>query len=262
MSRDARMLRTRIGHVGDTLLRIPKGLINARRVSDLQKRRSLRLHLGCGGDRLPDCINIDYRPTPATDVTMDLNVPRLAPSSVALAFSNAFFEHLYRPQRLAHLRRIRESLEADGVCCYIGVPYFRNIAKFYLEKAPGTLGPVFDLYNVYRYTHGDPEHQQAWWLGQLHKSLFDEEELSALLADAGFQSFVMFCYGYPGDDHELPVTMGFYAARAAATIERQRGECLRFLERFADQRIRLSTLLWLWATGAPSLATGTTINGR
>ena len=182
---------------------------------------------------------------------MDLNVPRLAPSSVALAFSNAFFEHLYRQQRLPHLRRIRESLEDAGVCCYIGVPYFRNIARFYLERAPGTLGPVFDLYNVYRYTHGDPEHQPQWWLGQLHKSLFDEEELAILLNDAGFPSYVMFCYGYPGDDHELPVTMGFYATAAAVPIEQQRRACLRFLERFAGTRIRLDTLVWLAPQARP-----------
>jgi hypothetical protein len=247
-------VRTAITRAIGTLLRIPKTLVNDRRVSELQRRRSLRVHLGCGGDRLTDFINIDYRPTPATDLTMDLNIPRLAPSSVALAFSNAFFEHLYRPQRLPHLRRIRESLDDSGVCCYIGVPYFKNIAKFYLDKAPGTTGPVFDLYNVYRYTHGDPEHQQAWWLGQLHKSLFDEDEMTGLLRDAGFHSFVIFCYGYPGDDHELPVTMGFYASGTAAPIERQRDECLRFLGRFADQRIRLNTLVWLSAADASPLA--------
>jgi predicted SAM-dependent methyltransferase len=245
MSGDAQMLRTTIRHVRATLLRIPKRIINTRRVSELQKRRSLRLHLGCGGDRLPDCINIDYRPTPATDLTMDLNVPRLTPSSVALAFSNAFFEHLYRPHRLPHLRRIRESLAADGVCCYIGVPYFRNIAKFYLEKAPGTLGPVFDLYNVYRYTHGDPEGQAAWWIGQLHKSLFDEDEVAGLLAGSGFGSCVMFCYGYPNDTNEVPVTMGFYATAAAVAPEELRRQCLAFLQTFADVRIRLATLEWL-----------------
>jgi len=241
------MPRATIRRAGSLLLRIPKRIANSRRISALQNRRSLRVHFGCGGDRLPDFVNIDYRPTPATDVTMDLNVPTLAPGSVSLAFSNAFFEHLYRPQRLPHLRRIRESLAPDGVCCYIGIPYFRNIARFYLEKAPGTLGPVFDLYNVYRYTHGDPEHQPAWWLGQLHKSLFDEEELTALLRDAGFGSFVLFCYGYPGDDHELPVTMGFYASSSAEPVDRQRGACLAFLARFADQRIRMRTLVWLTA---------------
>ena len=239
------MLTTAIRRAIGMVLAVPTRVVNARRVSALQHGRSLRVHLGCGGDRLPDCVNIDYRRTPATDATMDLNVPRLGPSTVALAFSNAFFEHLYRPQRLPHLRRIREALEPGGVCCYIGVPYFRNVAKFYLEKAPGTLGPVFDLYNVYRYTHGDPEHQQAWWLGQLHKSLFDEDETAGLLRDAGFASYVMFCYGYPGDDHELPVTMGFYASATPAPADRLREECLAFLTRFAGQRIRMSTLAWL-----------------
>jgi predicted SAM-dependent methyltransferase len=239
------MLKTTIRRAAGMLAGIPKSVANARRVSALQRQRSVRVHLGCGGDRLPDFVNIDYRRTPATDVTMDLNVPRLGRSSVALAFSNAFFEHLYRAQRLPHLQRIRDALEPGGACCYIGVPYFRNVARFYLEKAPGTLGPLFDLYNVYRYTHGDPEHQQPWWLGQLHKSLFDEDELAGLLRDAGFESFVMFCYGYPGDDHELPVTMGFYATSTAAPVEQMREGALMLLGRFADQRVRMSTLTWL-----------------
>lgn len=203
------------------------------------------MHLGCGDDRQPGFTNVDYRPTSATDVAMDLNDPPFAPGSVALAFSNAFFEHLYRDSRLPHLRRIRKSLQADGVCCYIGIPYFKNIARFYLEKRPGTLGPLFDLFNVYRYTHGNPEQAHGWWVGQLHKSLFDEEELAGLLSRAGFESFVMFCYGYPGDDAELPVTMGFYASKQPRSVEDQRNECLAFLQRFADKRIRMSTLEWL-----------------
>jgi predicted SAM-dependent methyltransferase len=239
------MIRARIRQALSLLVRIPKNVINARRVAGLQQRRGLRVHLGCAGDRLSGFVNIDYRRTPATDVTMDLNLPRLAPRSVSLAFSNAFFEHLYRDKRLPHLRRMREALQPDGVCCYIGVPYFRNIAKLYIERGPGTAGPVFDLYNVYRYTHGDPEHQPDWWLGQLHKSLFDEEELGALLRDGGFGSFVMFCYGYPGDTAEVPVTMGFYATAESTPVEQLRTDCLAFLNRFADVRIRLATLEWL-----------------
>ena len=239
------MIRAHLRRARSRLRGILNALANVRRVSDLQRQQSLRLHFGCGNDRLADFVNIDYRPTAASDVTMDLNLPRLASGSVALAFSNAFFEHLYRSQRLPHLRRIRESLQDDGVCCYMGIPYFRNIAKFYLEHAGGTAGPVFDLYNVYRYTHGDPEHQPDWWIEQLHKSLFDEEDLAGLLRDAGFQSFVIFCYGYPGDVHELPVTMGFYASKKLVSVEQQRARCLSFLNRFADTRIRLSTLHWL-----------------
>lgn len=194
---------------------------------------------------MSDFVNVDSRPTRATNVVMDLTLPRFSPASVAFAFSNAFFEHLYRTSRGPHLRRIRESLQDDGACCYIGIPYFRNIAKFYLERAPGTAGPVFDLYNVYRYTHGDPEHADGWWLGQLHKSLFDEEEMSDLLTEAGFQSWVMFCYGYPGDQHEMPVTMGFYATAASRPEPELRAECEAFLARFAGPKIRLRTLEWL-----------------
>jgi hypothetical protein len=121
------------------------------------------------------------------------------------------------------------------------------VAKFYLERAPGTAGPVFDLFNVYRYTHGDPEQAPLWWFGQLHKSLFDEDELSSLLKAAGFETFVLFCYGYPGDTHELPVTMGFYATKCARPVGQLQRDCRAFLERFADKRIRLSTLAWIGA---------------
>jgi predicted SAM-dependent methyltransferase len=218
---------------------------NRRRLAALQHRRSLRVHLGCGDDRLDGFVNIDARATDAVDVAMDLSLPSLADGSVSLAFSNAFFEHLYREARGPHLQRIRQALAPDGVCCYIGVPYFPNIARLYVERGPGTVGPVFDLFNVYRYTHGHPEGQASWWLGQLHKSLFDESEVAALLAQSGFGAAVMFCYGYPGDVNEVPVTMGFYATCEAIGPAELRQRCLAFLERFADTRIRIATLEWL-----------------
>ena len=222
-----------------------RALRNRGRVAALRRRRSLRIHLGCGDDRLAGFVNIDSRPTPAVDVAMDLSLPPLTGGSVSLAFSNAFFEHLYRPARAPHLRRIREALAPAGVCCYIGFPYFPNIARLYVERGPGTAGPVFDLYNVYRYTHGDPEGQQAWWIGQLHKSLFDESEVARLLDAAGFASYVMFCYGYPDDTNEVPVTMGFYATVEQTDTAALRQQCLAFLQPFADIRIRLATLQWL-----------------
>jgi hypothetical protein len=224
-------------------------LRNRARLGALQRERSLRVHLGCGDDRLPGFVNIDYRPTSAVDVAMDLSLPQLADGSVSLAFSNAFFEHLYRPARAPHLRRIRRALAPEGACCYMGFPYFPNIARLYVERGPGTASQVFDLFNVYRYTHGDPEGQASWWLGQLHKSLFDEQEVDALLAPSGFGAYVMFCYGYPGDVNEVPVTMGFYATCEAVAPAELRRRCLSFLGQFADTRIRLATLEWLPRTG-------------
>jgi predicted SAM-dependent methyltransferase len=230
---------------------------NRRRLALLQRDRSLRVHLGCGDDRLPGFVNLDYRLTHAVDVAMDLSLPQLTEGSVSLAFSNAFFEHLYRPAREPHLRRIRQALAPDGTCCYIGIPYFRNIARLYVERGPGTVSPVFDLHNVYRYTHGDPEGQAAWWIGQLHKSLFDEEEVAALLIPSGFGAFVLFCYGYPGDVNEVPVTMGFYATCEAIPQAELRQRCVSFLEQFADTRIRMGTLEWLPHTvAAPAIPHG------
>ena len=229
------------------VLRIPRLLTNSRRVAAIRRRKNLRVHLGCGDDHQQDFVNIDARRTAAADVTMDLVSPDFSPSSVSLAFSNAFFEHLFRDSRVTHLRAIYESLQDEGICCYIGIPYFRNVAKYYLERAAGTAGPVFDLFNVYRYTHGYPEQAPRWWLGQLHKSLFDEDELTSLLKSAGFEAFVLFCYGYPGDYEELPVTMGFYASKQPGPVTVLRQDCRAFLERFADTRIRLSTLDWIEA---------------
>ena len=226
-----------------------RALRNRGRVAALQRQRPLRIHLGCGDDRLPGFVNIDYRATPASDVAMDLSLPPLAGGSVSLAFSNAFFEHLYRPARAPHLQRIRQALAPGGACCYMGIPYFPNIARLYVERGPGTAGPIFDLYNVYRYTHGDPEGQAAWWLGQLHKSLFDEDEVAGLLEHSGFASYVMFCYGYPLDTNEVPVTMGFYATAETTASAALRQQCLAFLEPFADVRIRLATLEWLAPRG-------------
>jgi hypothetical protein len=243
------MLRRVARGVRDRIRTVERTLRNRRRIEALQRDRSLRIHLGCGDDRLPGFVNIDSRPTAAVDVAMDLSLPRLADGSVSFAFSNAFFEHLYRPARGPHLGRIRRALAPDGACCYMGIPYFPNIARLYVERGPGTAGPVFDLFNVYRYTHGDPEGQAAWWLGQLHKSLFDEDEVAGLLSRSGFGSYVMFCYGYPDDTNEVPVTMGFYATAAVAAPAELRRQCLAFLQPFADVRIRLATLEWLVPRG-------------
>jgi hypothetical protein len=59
---------------------------------------------------------------------------------------------------------------------------------------------------------------------------------------------VLFCYGYPGDVNEVPVTMGFYATRDPVPETELRQRCLTFLSEFADIRIRVTTLEWLPVT--------------
>jgi len=118
-----------------------------------------RLHLGCGDKRLEGFVNIDVRATPATDLVLDMNDFTLDGAAIEVAYSNAFLEHLYRDKRIPHLTALRRALAPGGAACYTGIPYFKAVARAYLEGAPGTFGERFDLYNAYRYTHGDPDAQ-------------------------------------------------------------------------------------------------------
>jgi hypothetical protein len=220
-------------------------LRNRIRLSRLKHQSDLRVHLGCGEERLPGFINIDCRATGAADYVADLSAPRyFAPGSVAIFYSNAFFEHLYRNSRLPHLREVVAALQPEGICCYIGLPYFRNIAKMYLEGAAGVVGERFDLYNVYRYTHGDPESAPAWWLEQLHKSLFDEQELIDLVSGAGFGSASLFTYCFVGEEGK-PVNLGFFATRTVRDSATQHADCLRFLSQHCGGKVLLDTVVFI-----------------
>jgi hypothetical protein len=145
-------------------------------------------------------------------------------------YSNAFFEHLLWGQRIPHLSAARRSLRKEGgFLCYTGIPYFRNIAKFYLRRERGMHNePLFDLYTVNRYTHGVME-KDGWYYEQMHKSLFDEDELGCLLDNAGFEGYIIFQYAHPDDTNSLPVNIGFFATRNPKPIEDLQKECIAFL---------------------------------
>jgi predicted SAM-dependent methyltransferase len=194
------------------------------------------LHLGCGDHRIAGRVNIDVRATSATDIVADLNRPRIR--SARSVVSHAFFEHLYRDDRLPHLQAIRHALTADGWVLYLGLPDFREIARLYLDGAPGIVSSRFDLYHVYRYTHGDPEHVTGWWLEQLHKGLFDRDELDGLLRDAGFGSWVIANYAFMSEPYAL--NLAFYArpdAKASPEL------ATKAIMEFAEQ-VNADSLRW------------------
>ncbi len=209
----------------------------------LKYKRGVSVHLGCGDEKKNGFINIDIRTTVATDYTIDLNRLRwFAAGSVRCFYSHAFFEHLYRTERIIHMKNVHRSLMDDGFCCYIGLPYFPNIARHYLEKRkPGIVGERFDLFNVYRYTHGDPEHAPTWWLAQLHKSLFDEEELSQLLCESGLTSHTIFVYCCIGEEGWY-VSMGFYAKKGLHELKTLQEDATQFLTDYAQNKVLLHTI--------------------
>jgi predicted SAM-dependent methyltransferase len=227
----------------------------------------LLYHLGCGPQRLDGFVNVDVRATGAADLVMDLNtLDDLPPGEAKGFFSHAFFEHLYRDSRLAHLQAARERLAPDGFVCYIGLPDFARVAELYLSGARGVEGPTFDLHNVYRYTHGDPEMGGTEWLPQLHKSLFDFTEVDRLLRDSGFASYVIFRYDFPADPPGLGLSLGFYAtrARSAATIQ---DATRAFLGQFDGRFLLLDTLTFGMERSRPesvarTLSSGPGLAGR
>jgi hypothetical protein len=139
------------------------------------------------------------------------DLSRFDDKSVSLIYSYAFFEHLYRDQQLPLLNDCHRILHDDGVLVFLGIPDFEVVAKSYLDGVPGIpgYGDEFDLYQVYRCTHGDPESFRGYWLEQLHKSLFDKKYVASLLSESNFKYISIFNYAYPGED--IPLNLGFVA---------------------------------------------------
>jgi predicted SAM-dependent methyltransferase len=234
-----------IKRFGRQLISVYKRSINPVKLKSLKYQENVRVHVGCGDERKEGFINIDVRATAATDYVLDLNELECFQSgSVTCFYSHAFFEHLYRNERNIHLKNVYSALPPQGVCCYIGLPYFPNIARYYLEKTPGIVGEWFDLFNVYRYTHGDPEHAKGWWLIQLHKSLFDEYELSELLTSSGFGSYILFNYCCIGEEM-WHVNIGFYASKGKRNLNELKRECMTFLDETASNKVLLHTIRFL-----------------
>lgn len=207
-------------------------------------------HLGCGPQRLDGFVNVDVRETDAADLVADLNTLDDLPEGDADGFfSHAFFEHLYRDSRIPHLKAVRDR---GGFACYIGLPDFARVAELYLAHARGVEGPVFDLHNVYRYTHGDPEMGGIEWLPQLHKSLFDVPEVDHLLRDAGFSSYVIFRYVFPGDPPELDLSLGFYAASTHTSSSALQAAAQAFLSQFDGRFIAVDTISFDLARSRPT----------
>jgi hypothetical protein len=123
----------------------------------------------------------------------------------------------------------------------MGLPDFQRVAEMYLSRGRGVEGPVFDLHNVYRYTHGHPE-MGTDWSAQLHKSLFDVTEVKRLLRDAGYPSYVIFRYVFPEDPPELNLTLGFYATPARRSAPELESAARTFLGQFHCRFLDIDTL--------------------
>lgn len=185
------------------------------------------LHVGCGFEKLSQFINVDIRPTRATDLINDCSHFDIFPNnSFSVIYSNAFFEHLFYRERPVHLANLYRILKKRGTVIYLGIPDFEMSAKLYLKKQ-------FNLDQVYQYTHGDPEQvADEYWLHQLHKTLFDKKTINKLLLDAGFKSFCIFRYCFRQEKHAI--CLGFIAFKGKPSIGFSKKEIDGFIKQYTQ----------------------------
>ncbi len=172
---------------------------------------NVKLHLGCGDKKLEGYVNIDIVPLEGTDVVMDISKElHLIPSSIAAEIRlESVFEHFYRYQQEGVLRECHRILKKDAKLVIRWLPDFDAIVKAYLGKEKGIVGEIFDLFNVYRYTHGEPEPRNSPY--QLHKDIFTKDSIRKLLESNGFKIESMKNEIF--DSEEIPVSINIIAAK-------------------------------------------------
>ena len=187
-------------------------------------------------------VNVDIRETgTVADLIADLNDPKLPEGETADAFfSHAFFEHLMRDSRVPHLKALRAASRRTASPATSACRFPPRGGAVPAGRARGDRADVRP-YHVYRYTHGDPEHKIGWE-AQLHKSLFDVDEVGRLVRDAGFASYVVFRYVYPGDADALDLSLGFFATAHQRSTEELERDCRAYLADFDGRFLRLDTL--------------------
>jgi len=195
----------------------------------------MKIQVGAGGVDLPGFVNVEPRSFGTRSRRGHAADLRFAEDgSVTELFNNAVFEHLYLGQQVGAIREWARVLAPDGVIVSLGIPDFATIARLYLDPdARGSLGPSFDLFEVYRYTHGHPEgtshvNWSRWrpdrrlnrapdeWLPQLHKSLFDVDTVYSLFHGTGLEVAVI-RYCHPTDTHAL--NLGAIAGHGLVDID-------------------------------------------
>ena len=139
----------------------------------------MKLHLGCGINRIEGWLNVDID-SPQADLHVDLRQPLpYADAAVAFIFNEHFLEHITRDEGLAFLRECRRVLKPSGVF-RVSTPDLRwLIAQYQSGKLdewtdvgwlPQTPCMMFN------------EGMRLWG----HQFLYDLAELTAVLRQAGF----------------------------------------------------------------------------
>jgi predicted SAM-dependent methyltransferase len=169
-------------------------VLSRRHFSSVRKARrldgatGLKLHLASGPNLKKGWLNIDLFARRA-DLRLDLREPfPFADSSVAVIYSEHFFEHLAYPGEVGHL--LRESLRIlqPGGLFSVGVPDTEPTLKAYVQGDDESFRICRERWHpAWCDTH---MHQVNYHFrqGTEHKYAYDFETLARILETAGFSS--------------------------------------------------------------------------
>jgi predicted SAM-dependent methyltransferase len=166
-----------------------RGVARARRL--LAGASGIRLHLACGGHRLPGWLNVDI--VPGVDLRLDVRRPMPLPDASCIEiYAEHFVEHLAYPGDVEAVLRDWWRLLAPGGRLSVGVPDAATSLAAHVADprghfaacvgqpwAPAWAETSLDLINyLFR--------QQELGFGQDHLYAYDFETCAARLAAAGF----------------------------------------------------------------------------
>ncbi|GHV57453.1 hypothetical protein FACS189460_4040 [Deltaproteobacteria bacterium] len=153
----------------------------------------LCLHLGSGGNLKPGWINVDgdqyLNKNLKVDLCWDLAKPLpLKPDSVDYAYSEHFIEHLTVAEGAAFFSNIYKILRPGGVL-RTATPTLENVIKTYLSPAWVTQEEL-DIWGLSQ-VKTRCELTNLCFTAWGHHYLYDAEELSRRLKEAGFRDVIL-----------------------------------------------------------------------
>jgi len=176
--------------------------------------KKLKLHLGCGDKHYKGFVNCDIRKTKATDQVFDCSsLEKFPDKSADVIFSHAFFEHLEPKKAYIFLQECLRVISDNGYVVILGIPDFDQIANAYLSHQMITKNPdqLFDLYHVFRLTHGDSEGKNDQPIWQTHKNIFNKGHMFSNVGQVGFKNCMIFNYLFKGE--LIPLNIGVIATK-------------------------------------------------
>lgn len=135
------------------------------------KKKYLKLNLGCGNHRIEGCINIDFRKTRAIDVVCNVIKLTYPDNSVSLIETYHAIEHLSRNELYIAIREWYRVLIVGGLLI-IECPDFDIVVREYLNGNEQMLDSVFGNQRCN---------------GDMHKFGYNFDRLKMVLETSGFK---------------------------------------------------------------------------